>query len=84
MDMIRILQLVALAFGVEELCNARKYYKQKKTRWAIASLCVGIFACACAIITSGNRRIHLQFLNAKRDCIHSLYCGSMWYNRFVD
>lgn len=51
MDMIRILQLVALAFGVEELCNARKYYKQKKTRWAIASLCVGIFACACAIIS---------------------------------
>ena len=51
MDMIRILQLVALAFGVEELCNARKYYKQKKTRWAIASLCVGIFACARAIIS---------------------------------
>ena len=51
MDMIRILQLVALAFGVEELCNASKYYKQKKTRWAIASLCVGIFACACAIIS---------------------------------
>ena len=51
MDMIRILQLVALAFGVEVLCNARKYYKQMKTRWAIASLCVGIFACACAIIS---------------------------------
>ena len=51
MDMIRILQLVALAFGVEELCNAIIYYKQKKTRWAIASLCVGIFACACAIIS---------------------------------
>ena len=51
MDMIRILQLVALAFGIKELCNAREYYKQKKTKWAIASLCVGIFACACAIIS---------------------------------
>ena len=34
MDMIRILQLVALALGVKELCNAREYYKQKKTKWA--------------------------------------------------
>ena len=51
MDMIRILQLVALAFGVKELCNARVYYKQKKTKWAIASLCMGIFSCACAIIS---------------------------------
>ena len=51
MDMIRILQLVALAFGVKELCNAREYYKQKKTKWAIASLVMGIFACACGIIS---------------------------------
>lgn len=51
MDMIRILQLLALALGVKELCNAREYYKQKKIKWAIASLCVGIFACACAIIS---------------------------------
>ena len=51
MDMIRILQLVALALGVKELCNAREYYKQKKTKWAIASLIMGIFACACAIIS---------------------------------
>ena len=51
MNMIRILQFVALAFGVKELCNARAYYKQKKTKWAIASLCIGVFACACAIIS---------------------------------
>ena len=51
MDMIRILQLVALTFGVKELYNAREYHKQKKTKWAIASLCVGIFACACAIVS---------------------------------
>ena len=30
MDMIRILQFVALAFGVKDLCNARAYHKQKK------------------------------------------------------
>ena len=51
MDMIRILQFVALAFGVKELCNAGEYHKQKKTKWAIASICMGIFACACAIIS---------------------------------
>lgn len=51
MDMIRILQLVALAFGVKELCNAREYYKQKKTKWAIASLIMGIFACGCSIVS---------------------------------
>lgn len=51
MDMIRILQFVALAFGVKELCNARAYQKQKKTKWAIASICMGIFACDCAIIS---------------------------------
>ena len=50
MDMIRILQFVALAFGVKELCNAREYHKQKKTKWAFASLCMGVFACVCAII----------------------------------
>ena len=44
MDMIRILQFVALAFGVKELCNARAYHKQKKTKWAFASLCMGVFA----------------------------------------
>ena len=51
MDMIRILQFVVLAFGVKELCNAKTYYKQKKTKWAIASLVMGIFACACGIIS---------------------------------
>ena len=51
MDMIRILQFVALAFVVKELCNAREYHKQKKTKWAFASLCMGVFACVCAIIS---------------------------------
>lgn len=51
MDMIKILQFVALALGIKELCNAMEYHRQKKTKWAIASLCVGLFACACAVIS---------------------------------
>jgi len=51
MDMIRILQFVALAFGVRELYNTIEYYKQQKKKWTIASLCIGIFACACAIVS---------------------------------
>jgi hypothetical protein len=49
--MIRILQLIVLAFGIKELYSAMEYHKQKKTKWAIASLCMGIFACVCAIIS---------------------------------
>ena len=49
--MIRILQFVVLAFGVKELYNAMEYHKQQKKKWAIASLIMGIFACACAIIS---------------------------------
>ena len=51
MNMIRILQFVVIVFGLKELGNAMAYHKQKKTKWAIASLCMGIFACACAIIS---------------------------------
>ena len=51
MDMIRILQFVVLVFGVKELYNAMDYFKQQKKKWTIASLCMGIFACACAIIS---------------------------------
>ena len=51
MNTIRFLQLVVLAFGIKELCHARAYYKQKKTKWTIASLGMGFFACACAIIS---------------------------------
>ena len=51
MDMIRILQFIVLAFGIKELCNARAYHKQKKTKWAIASLTMGIFACGCSIVS---------------------------------
>ena len=49
--MITILQLLVIAFGIKELCNSLSYFKQKKKGWAIASLCIGVFACACAIIS---------------------------------
>ena len=49
MNTIRLLQFVVLIFGIKELGNAIAYHKQKKTKWAIASLCMGIFACVCAI-----------------------------------
>ena len=49
--MIRLLQLVALWFGIKELYAALEYRKQQKQKWAVASLCMGIFACACAIIS---------------------------------
>lgn len=51
MNMIRILQFMVLGFGIKELWNARKYHKQQKKKWTIASLCIGIFACGCAIIS---------------------------------
>lgn len=51
MNMIRLLQIVLLIFGVKEFGNAIAYHKQKKTKWAIASLCMGIFACACSIVS---------------------------------
>ena len=51
MDISRILQFLVLAFGLKELFNAMEYHKQKKKKWVIASLCMGIFACACAIIS---------------------------------
>ena len=50
LQMIRIMLLVALAFGVKELWSAKQYYKEQKKKWAMASLCVGIFACVCAIL----------------------------------
>lgn len=49
--MITILQFVVLVFGLKELGNAIAYHKKQKKKWAIASLCMGIFACACAIIS---------------------------------
>ena len=48
---IAILQFVVLAFGVKELWNAVEYHKQKEKKWAIASLCMGIFACACVVVS---------------------------------
>ena len=49
--MITIMQLTALAMGLKELANAAEFHKQRKTKWAIASLCIGLFACGCAIIS---------------------------------
>ena len=51
MNTIRLLQFVVIVFGLKELGNAIAYHKQKKTKWAIASLIMGIFACSCAIIS---------------------------------
>lgn len=51
MGMLRTLQFVVLAFGIKELYNAKEYQKQKKKKWAIASLCMGIFACGCSIVS---------------------------------
>jgi len=48
---IRILQFVVIVFGLKELGSAIAYHKQKKTKWAIASLIMGLFACAFAIIS---------------------------------
>lgn len=50
-NVVRLLQFVVLVCGVKELCNAGAYHKQQKKKWAIASLCMGVFACACAIIS---------------------------------
>ena len=49
--MITILQFLVLCFGIKELCSAVSYFKQQKKKWAIASICIGVFACACAIIS---------------------------------
>lgn len=51
MNMIRILQFVVLGLGVKELLNEVEYHKQQKKKWAIASLCIGILACICAVIS---------------------------------
>ena len=48
---IRLLQIMLLGFGIKEFLNAVKYHKQQKKKWAIASLCIGIFACACVIMS---------------------------------
>jgi len=48
---ITIFQLLALVSGIKELWAAREYYKQQKKKWAIASFCMGIFACSCVIIS---------------------------------
>ena len=51
MNTIRLLQFLVLLFGIKELGSAIAYRKRHKTKWAIASLCMGIFACVCAIVS---------------------------------
>ena len=51
MDMIRLLQIIVLLFGLKELYSAVTYFKQKRVEWAAASSCVGILACGCALIS---------------------------------
>lgn len=49
--MITLLQLLVLILGMKELWTAKEYYKQGKKKWFMASLCIGIFVCVCAIIS---------------------------------
>jgi hypothetical protein len=49
-DMTRVLLAVVFAFGTKELWNAKQYYTDGKKKWAVVSLCVGLFACICAIL----------------------------------
>lgn len=49
--MIVMVQIVLLAMGTKELLEARAYYRQGKTKWAAASLCMGIFAWVCAVLS---------------------------------
>lgn len=51
MNMITLLQFVVLGFGIKEFWNAIEYHRQQKNKWTIASLCIGVFACACAILS---------------------------------
>lgn len=51
MNTVRLLQILVLCFGIKELWSALKHYKQQKKGWTIASLCIGVFACVCAIVS---------------------------------
>jgi len=48
---ITLIQFVVLALSIKELLEARAYYKQQKKKWAIASACMGVFGCACVIVS---------------------------------
>ena len=50
-EMTTVLQIVLLLLGIKELFEAKVSYGQQKKKWAIASVCMGVFACACAIIS---------------------------------
>lgn len=49
-QILRMLLLVVLVFGIKELIKANRYFREKQKKWAVASLCVGIFACICAFL----------------------------------
>ena len=50
-EMTTILQLIVLGFSIKELFAAKSYYMQQKKKWAIASVCMGIFGCACVLFS---------------------------------
>ena len=50
-EMITILQVVLLLLGTKELFEARAYYRQQKKKWVAASLCMAVFAFACAVVS---------------------------------
>ena len=49
-QMIRVMLLVVFAFGAKELWSAKQYHTEGRKKWAIASFCVGLFACGCAVL----------------------------------
>ena len=46
-----LVQLTLLALGIKELFTAKAYYSQQKKKWAVASACMGVFGCICAIVS---------------------------------
>ena len=50
-EMTTVLQVILLILGIKELFEAKTYFRQQKKGWAIASACMGIFSCACAIVS---------------------------------
>ncbi len=48
------LQLALLCFGIKEIGSAVEYYVNKKKKYAMASLDIGIFVCVCALLSVTN------------------------------
>lgn len=50
-ELMTLVQLTLLLLGIKELFAAKEYYGQQKKKWAVASACMGIFGCVCAIVS---------------------------------